>query len=275
MPVITLCSDYGLTDYRVAAIKGKILSLNENITIVDISHEIQPYNLSQTAYIVRNASAYFPKGSVHIIAVDSFYSKQKKAILYLHNNQYYIAADNGVLSLIFFDKKPDEVYEITLNNRFDDVVNFPATDIFVPVATHLLNGGLPELIGRKLSNPKLIKFLKPTYNKNEKIIIGEVMYIDHFGNLITNIGKDFFEKNFLNFSSFKIRVRNIKFNNMYKFYTDIVTDWENEQNFYGKPVAIFNEENLLELSIYKGNINNGAHSLYGMNLGDKVFIEFQ
>ena len=82
MPIITLTTDYGLTDYRVAAIKGKILNLKEDVNIVDISHDIQPYNLTQTSYIVRNAYRFFPKGTVHIIAVDSLYSKQRKSLLY-------------------------------------------------------------------------------------------------------------------------------------------------------------------------------------------------
>jgi len=275
MPLITLTSDYGLTDYRVAAIKGKIMGMNESIRIIDISHEIQAYNLSQTSYIIRNTYRYYPKGTVHIISVDSFYSKQRKAILYKADDQYFIAADNGVLSLIFFDQKPEEIYEITLNNRFDDVVNFPPTDIFVPAAVHLLNGGLPEVIGRKYKTPKQIKFLQPAINNAEKIAVGEVMYIDNFGNIITNISKSFFEQQMINFQDFKIRVRNITFNKIYKFYTDVVTDWESESEFHGKPVVIFNEADMMELSIYKGSKNNGAQSLYGMNPGDKVYIEFE
>ena len=102
MPVITFTSDYGLVDHRVPAVKGKILSLNENARIIDISHEIQAYNLLQTAYIVRNAYPFFPEGTVHIISVDSFYTKERKCILYKADGHYFIAADNGVLSLIYY-----------------------------------------------------------------------------------------------------------------------------------------------------------------------------
>lgn len=275
MSIITLTSDYGNTDYRVAAIKGAILTMKSDVTIIDISHDIQAYNLAQTSYIVRNAFAYFPADSVHIIATDSFFSAQRKAILYKAKQQYFVAADNGVLSLIFYNTKPDEIYEITLNNRFDDVVNFPATDIFVPVAVHLANGGLPEIIGRKFKNPKQIKYVKPVFQKSEKMIVGEVMYIDHFGNIVTNISKDFFEKNMINYLDFVVRVRNISFGKIYKFYTDVVSDWENERESYGKPIVIFNEAGLMELSIYKGDKNNGAHTLYGAHLGEKVFVEFK
>ncbi|MGC4130380.1 MAG: SAM-dependent chlorinase/fluorinase [Bergeyella sp.] len=275
MPIITLTSDYGLTDYRVAAIKGKILSLNEDIKIVDISHDIQAYNLSQTSYIVRNAYRFFPKGTVHIISVDSFYTKHRKSIVYKADEQYFIAADNGVLSLVFFDQKPEAVYEITFNNRFDDVVEFVSTDIFVPVAVHLQNGGLPEVIGRPYKTPKQIKFLKPTINKQEKMIIGEVMYIDHFGNLISNISKSFFDKMMVNYQSFKIKIRSLVFTEMHEYYTDVVKDWEHETDYHSRQVAIFNEAGLLELSIYKGHKTNGASTLFGMNTGDKIYIEFE
>ena len=137
MAVITFTSDYGLVDHRVASVKGKILSLNEEVKIVDISHQIQAYNLLQAAYIVRNSYFSFPKGTVHIISVDSFFTKDRRYILYKADGHYFLAADNGILSLIFFDIKPEQVFEITLNNRFDDEVKFASTDILAPVAVHI------------------------------------------------------------------------------------------------------------------------------------------
>ena len=116
MAVITFSSDYGLVDHRVAAVKGKILTLKPDVNIVDITHEIQAYNLLQTAYIVRNAYPFFPKGTVHIISVDSFHTPERKFILYKAGDHYFIAADNGILSLIFYDVKPDSVYEITFTS---------------------------------------------------------------------------------------------------------------------------------------------------------------
>lgn len=275
MPVITLTSDFGITDYRAAAMKGKILQLNETLQVADISHQIDAYDLQQTSYIIRNAYPYFPKGSVHIIAVDSFYSRHQKALICKANDQYFIAPDNGVLSLIFFDQKPQGIYEITFNHRFDDVVNFQAADIFVPAAVHLANGGLPEVIGRKYKNAKQAVFLKPVFNKAEKMIVGQVMYVDNFGSLVTNISRNFFEKSFAGFSSFKITVRNIGFTKIYNNYKDIVTDWENEASYYSSSVVIFNEAGLLELSIYKGSENNGAHTLFGVKVGENVFVEFE
>ena len=274
MPVITFTSDYGLIDHRVPAVKGKILSLKEDVKIVDISHDIQAYNLLQTAYIVRNAYSFFPEGTVHIISVDSFYTKARKCILYKADGHYFIAADNGVLSLIFYDIKPEAVYEITFNNRFDDEVKFTSTDIFAPVAVHLQKGGLPEVIGRKLKSPKQLSFPRPVFSENEKMIIGEIMYIDNFGNMVSNISKKSFEKHSVGFTGFILKFRNLALTKIYNQYTDFITDWELEHEYHGKSAAIFNDAGLLELTIYKGNKENGAKTLFGMKVGESIYIEF-
>lgn len=274
MPLITLTSDYGLVDHRVAAIKGRILSMNEDVKIVDISHEINAYHLTETAYIVRNSYLNFPVGTIHIISVDSFYSKDRKSILYKANGHYFIAADNGLLSLIFFDVKPEAVYEITLNNRFDDEVKFASTDIFVPAAVHLHNGGLPEVIGRKIKNQVQLTFPRAVYNEPEKIIVGQIMYIDNFGNAISNISKKYFDKINATHENYIVKFRNLSLNNIHERYTSFIPNWENETQYHGKSIAIFNDADLLEISIYKGNKYNGAKTLLGINLGEGVFVEF-
>lgn len=275
MAIITFTSDYGLVDHRVPAVKGKILSLNETVQIVDISHNIQAYNLLQTAYIIRNSYSFFPKGTVHIISVDSFFNKDRKCVLYKTDGHYFIAADNGVLSLIFYDIKPEAVYEITLNNRFDDEVHFTSTDIFAPVAVHLNNGGLPEVIGRKFKTPKQLSFPRAVYNESERMIIGEIMYIDNFGNAVSNISKKFFEKNNIVLENFLIKFRNLALSKIYNQYTDFVSNWQNEHEYHGKSAAIFNDAGLLELTIYKGNSSNGAKTLFGLHVGENIYIEFQ
>jgi S-adenosylmethionine hydrolase len=255
-------------------VKGAILTLNEELTIVDITHQIQAYNLLQTAYIVRNAYSFFPKGTVHIISVDSFYTKERKCILYKADDHYFIAADNGLLSLIFFDIKPEEVYEITFNNRFDDEVRFTSTDIFAPVAVHLQNGGLPEVIGRKLKDPKQLSFPRAVFNENEKMLIGEIMYIDNFGNVVSNITKKFFEKNNIGFENYIVKFRNLALTRIHNQYTDLVYDWSREQEFHGKAAAVFNDAGILELTIYKGNGESGAKTLFGLQVGESIYIEF-
>lgn len=274
MAIITFTSDYGLVDHRVPAVKGKILSLNENATIVDISHEIQAYNLLQTSYIVRNAYHYFPKGTVHIISVDSFYTKNRTSVLYEADGHYFIAADNGVLSLIFHDVNPEAVYELTINNRFDDTVQFTSTDIFAPAAVHLQNGGLPEVIGRSFSTPKKLSLPNAVFLESQKIIVGEIIYIDNFGNVVSNITKQLFEKSSVGFDDFLLKFRNLALTKIYNQYCECVTDWSIEQEFHGKSAAIFNDAGLLELTIYKGNGQNGAKTLLGLKVGERIYIEF-
>jgi len=274
MSIITLTSDFGYLDYRVAAVKGKILSLNPEVDIVDITHDIQAFNLIQTSYIVRNAYKYFPKGAIHILSVDSFFHKSRKNILYKSEGSYFLAADNGLLSLIFFDIKPEAIYEITLNSRFDDVVDFTSTDVFVPAAVHLANGGLPEVIGRKIDSVKQLLFPKPVYNENERMIIGEVTYIDNFGNIISNINKEFFESAGKGFENFTIKFRNLSLSRIFSSHTEVVSDWERETEYHGQSAAIFNDSQLLELTIYKGSKKNGAKSLFGLNVGENIYIEF-
>lgn len=274
MSIITLTSDFGNLDYRVSAVKGKILSLNSKVTIVDITHDIQAFNLIQTSYIVRNAHKYFPKGSIHILAVDSFFHKSRKNILYKANGSYFLAADNGLLSLVFFDIKPEAIYEITLNNRFDDIVNFTSTDVFVPAAVHLANGGLPEVIGRKIDNVKELFFPKPVYNEPERMIIGEVTYIDNFGNIISNINKEIFESTGKGYENFTIKFRNLTLSKIFQSHTEVVSDWERETEYHGQSAAIFNDSQLLELTIYKGSKKNGAKSLFGLNVGENIYIQF-
>ncbi|MEG0925286.1 MULTISPECIES: SAM hydrolase/SAM-dependent halogenase family protein [Chryseobacterium] len=274
MSIITLTSDFGNLDYRVAAVKGKILSLNPEVNIIDITHDIQAFNLIQTSYIVRNAYKYFPKGSIHILSVDSFYHKSRKNIIYKADGSYFMASDNGLLSLIFFDIKPEAIYELTLNNRFDDIIDFTSTDIFVPAAVHLANGGLPEVIGRKIDTAKQLMFPRAVYNESEGMIIGEVTYIDNFGNIISNINKDFFENISKGYNGFTIKFRNLSLSRIFSSHTEVVSDWERETEFHGQSAAIFNDSQLLELTIYKGSKKNGAKSLFGLNVGENIYIEF-
>lgn len=273
MPVITLTSDYGLTDYRVAAIKGTILSQKTDAQIVDISHEIDAYNLLQTAYIVRNAYPYFPKGSIHVLSVDCFYRKEVRSLVCRADGHYFITSDNGLLSLILFDIKPEAIYEITLN-RFDMEMKSTSTDVFVPAAVHLANGGLPEVIGRQIDDPKELSFPRAVFNQSENMVIGEVMYIDNFGNLVSNISKKFFLKSMKGYTEFVIKFRNLSLSSIYNHHTEFVKNWDSERDYHGKSVAIFNEEGLLELAIYKGNKNNGAKTLFGLNVGEKIYVEF-
>ncbi|MDO4763092.1 MAG: SAM-dependent chlorinase/fluorinase [Flavobacteriaceae bacterium] len=274
MSIITLTSDFGSIDHRVASIKGCISSLQIGIPMIDITHDIEPHNLHQTAYILKNAYHHFPLGSIHIVAVDSQYHKERKFLVCKTQGHTFIMPDNGLLGLIFQGIKPEKVYEITLNNRFDDVVNFTAVELFAPVAVHLYKGGIPEIIGREITDIKEYIFTNPIFKEAEKMLIGEIIYIDHFGNVVSNIKKDTFDKYFSAFERFTIKIRGYKLNKIVNKITDIIPKWEDEMEYQGKAAALFNESDLLEIAIYRANKKNGASCLMGLNIGCKIYIEF-
>lgn len=274
MSIITLTTDLGVLDHRVSSIKGSILNLAPNASIIDITHYIEPYNLMQTAYVVKNAYHHFPTGTIHMITVDSLYHKDRTFLVCKSEGHYFISPNNGLFSLIFQDVKPEKIYEITINNRFDDIVNFTPIDIFVPVVVHLCRGGIPEIIGREITEIKEVFFPKPNFNETEKMLIGEVIYIDHFGNAISNISKEFFDKYANSFENFKIKLRGYNLSKIVNKITDIVSHFERELDYHGNAAALFNESNLLEIGIYKSNKNNGAYALMGLNIGTKIYITF-
>ena len=250
MSIITLTTDLGTKDHKVASIKGSILSLEKNVPIVDITHHIEPHDIIQTAYIVRNSYSHFPKGSIHMIAVDCFYHKDRKFLVLEANGHYFIMPDNGLFSLIFPEIKPEKIYEIS-HKASDDAIIFTPIDIFVPVAVHLYKG-----------------------DEVQKMIAGEIVYIDHFGNAVSNISKEIFEKHLSENQNFTIKFRERSMKNIVKKYTDIITDWEKENLFLAKELALFNEADLLEIAMYKGSKTNGASPLMGLNIGEKIYVEF-
>ncbi len=128
MGVITICSDWNDRDYYLAALKGRLLSLCEDAQIVDLSHNIESYNISQASFIVKNAYHYYPEGSIHIIAVNSEFSIEKPHVVVYNKGHYFIGADNGIFNLMFRDK-PEEIIQIKAGNKDASLLNFPEIDV--------------------------------------------------------------------------------------------------------------------------------------------------
>jgi len=266
MGIITLTSDYGTKDFFISAVKGAILSELNNTNIIDISHDITPFHIAECAYIVKNAYKNFPKKSVHIIAVDTEKQKNKKHIAAYIDDHYFITADSGILSLIFPQTKAHEIVEISISGEYETEL-FPARDIFVKAACHIIRGGQLNVIGRKLAFYKSFKTPLPVDINNNKSLVGEVTYIDRYGNIITNIEKDFFQqkKGERNFIIHLPRGREI--NHIHTTYSD-VTD--------GTVLMLFNSSKLLEIAINRAdkNVESGASTLLGIKEGDQIIIDF-
>ncbi|UNY97774.1 SAM-dependent chlorinase/fluorinase [Zhouia spongiae] len=275
MPIITLTTDFGEKDHFVGAIKGAIYNESENLKIVDITHSINPFNIQEAAYILQNAYQSFPKGSIHIIGVDAELNAENKHIAVKLNEHFFIGADNGILTLLASEFRPEKVVEINIHDRVESV--FPVLDVFVKVAAHIARGGTLEVIGKVTDRLKPIKQLMPIVSSDQTQISGNVIYIDNYGNVVTNISKKLFngiQKN----RKFELSARNHKFTVIYDKYSDIVNfnlD-DNKRDYDGKKLAIFNSQNNIEIAIYRSNLNTvgGASSLLGLDYRDTVSIKF-
>lgn len=273
MQLITLTSDYGQNDYRIPVIKGKILSEDSGITLCDISHTIPPFDLAHTAFILRACLQEYPKGSVHTVWVDSFYNVRTKYLAASYNERWILTRDNGLLGLIYTEIRPDSVFEITLNNRFDDVTNATNQNILIPSAVHLAKGGLPEIIGRPAESYR--ELTNPNQVVHENSITGQILYIDHFGNLVTNISKQMIQKKMAVYPNFQFKVRRHEFKTIYDRYSGIIENKDSQNSYHGCLIAYYNTQDLLEIGIYKGYKGNGAKELMGMKIRDIIRIDFE
>lgn len=275
MAIITLTTDFGVRDHFVGAIKGFIYSELPEAIIVDISHQISPFNITEAAYILKNAYKTFPKGSVHIIGVDSELTPDNKHIAVTIDGHHFVGADNGILSLLAQEINPEKMVEINIHDRVQGI--FPVLDVFVKVATHLARGGQPEVIGKRIDAIKVLKGLSPVVNTAQNQIKGSVIYIDNYGNVISNISRKFFET-YRKGRDFEVWARNHRFTSIHERYSDAINFnvEKSKRNADGKRLAIFNSSNLLEIAVYKSNLDTvgGASSLLGLSYRDSITITF-
>lgn len=205
--IITLLTDFGERDGYVAAMKGVILNIAPTATLVDITHEIGPQDIKDAAFVIDSAFSYFPSGTVHVIVVDPGVGSRRRAVLVRTPGHYFLAPDTGLLSYVLArwlpTKKPGragetsnihiphdspiEAYSLTNRRYFLPSVSqtFHGRDLFSPVAAHLSTGVMPEEMGERINS--LVAFDMPAPELKGDLILGQVIHVDRFGNLITNI----------------------------------------------------------------------------------------
>ena len=276
MPIVTLMTDFGNKDYAVAAVKGAIISTVDTPHIVDISHEIAPYNPTQAAYVLKNAYKTFPKGSIHIIGVASEKTPENQHLAMLFDGHYFIGSDNGIFAMIKGDLKSEKMVSINIHNKMPST--YPVLEVFVWVAAHISRKGTLEVIGKSVDKIKEIKELRPVINPNGDQILGAVIYVDNYGNVITNITRKIFNEVGKS-RPFTIFARNVKFRNIYETYSDAI-DFsipKEKRDEDGKKIALFNDADHLELAIYKSNTQTvgSAQSLFGLEYRDSVTVKFE
>ncbi len=275
MAIITLTTDFGLKDHFVGALKGAIYSELSEARIVDISHNISPFNIQECAYILKNSYKNFPEGTIHIVGVDSEVTPENQHIVILVDGHYFITANNGVIGLIISEIKPEKVIEITLPNAING--SFPVMDVFVKVACHIVRGGTLEVVGKSFNALKDLRDFSPRITDDGKKIVGSIIYIDNYGNVVTNIQKSLFEA-YRKGRSFELHARTSLITKILTNYSEIVNyDLErNKRKGAGDLLALFNSSDYIELAIYKSNLKTvgGASTLLGLDYRDTVTIIF-
>ncbi|MDI5889148.1 SAM hydrolase/SAM-dependent halogenase family protein [Flavobacterium yafengii] len=274
MSIITLTTDYGLKDHFVGALKGKILSEYSEALIIDISHDIDQFNTVEASYIIGASYASFPKGTVHLVGVDMESNKENQHIVMQWNNHYFIAADNGILSMLSQKIVPQKMVAINIHDRLPSEAT--DLDVFVKVACHLAKGGLMNVIGKEINTIKQVTNLQATISDDGNSLKGHVIYIDHFGNVITNISKKYFIE-VAKGRPYEIVLKTKNIKTILPNYSAIASsDKYPIKSYEGEKLAIFNEAGFLEIAIFRSNPSKvgSANSLLGLSYRDIIIIKF-
>jgi S-adenosylmethionine hydrolase len=193
MNIITLTTDFGLADHFVGVMKGVILGIHPAAQLIDISHGVQPYDIADGAFTIAQAYRYFPKKTIHVVVVDPGVGSARRPLLAEIAGQYFVAPDNGVLSMVFAREQAVQVRHITNERYFLEPVSrtFHGRDVFSPVAAHLAAGVTPAQFGMRIEDYIRATFDKPTHTGKHQWR-GAILKVDHFGNLATNFHLDDF-----------------------------------------------------------------------------------
>ena len=185
-PIITLTTDFGLSDHFVGTMKGVILNVLPTAEVVDISHNVTPFEIQEAAFLIAQAYPYYPKRTVHVVVVDPGVGTARRPILIETADQFFVAPDNGVLSMVY-SKQKHKARHITAQRYFLPAVSntFHGRDIFAPVAAHLRKGVPPSKLGRLIQDHLRTDFESPV-RTGKRFWSGTVLKEDNFGNLITN-----------------------------------------------------------------------------------------
>ncbi len=190
--VITLLTDFGWEDGYIGAIKGVILGINPQCLIVDLAHEISPHDVLGAALVLGHTYPYFPKGTIHVVVVDPGVGGERKPLILATEHYLFVGPDNGVFDLVLRREHGIRAYELAEKRFFLPQVSqtFHGRDVFAPAAAHLSLGVSPEQMGPSVPIEAMVTLDIPNPLIKGEILQGEVIYIDHFGNLITNISQE-------------------------------------------------------------------------------------
>lgn len=257
--IITILSDWGLKDHYVAMTKGKIWSMVPNVNIVDITHLIEPFNIGQAAFILRNCFRDFPDGTIHIIAVAAKASFQASHLVVKHQNQYFIGSNNGFFSFVFH-QIPEEIWELNTKEQ-EGILLYPSRDIYAPTAAALTKGIPLEKLAHRIETIEHNKLFEAFERGNT--IHGSVVHIDHYENVYTNITKRLFEKLAIPNKPFQIVLNGCQYTiqRLSNTFNDIPN---------GRLGVLFTSDEYFTIIINQGN----AAGLFGLKKEDDVTLFF-
>ena len=263
--VITLTTDFGLADEYVGVMKGVIAANAPGATVIDLTHNISSQAVREAAFLLAASYRYFPKGTVHVVVVDPGVGSDRKIVVLRADGHLFVAPDNGILTLLLTDKKFEAAYEVTNSDLFRKPVSntFHGRDIMAPVAARLACGLAVADVGPLLERGELVKLTLPvtTRDDNQQTIAGEVIGVDKFGNLLTNIhandisavagpGRK---------GKITVTVKGAVCNGLHNAYGEVAV---------GSPVAIIGSREYLEISVNQGR----AAEFFQAGGGDAVTV---
>ena len=252
MAVITLTSDFGLHDGYVAAMKGAMLAIAPDATLMDVSHRVPPQDVASGAYVLSTAYRYFPTGTVHLAVVDPGVGSARRAIVVDTSEYLFVGPDNGLFSAVFEREMKWKVVEIRNTAFFSPAVSptFHGRDIFGPVAAHLSNGVPAEELGPPVADPNRLDLWKVHPYGNE--VVGRIVHVDGFGNAISNLGRQH-----VGDGEVRVRIGKTMFDGISRTYADVPE---------GEALVLYGSEDTLEVAINGGN----AARKLGLRRGDRV-----
>ena len=261
--LITLTTDFGTKDYFVGSMKGVILGINPHAHFMDVTHEIPSHDVWGGAYVLGAAFKYFPQFTINLVVVDPGVGSERRPIIAVTDKHYFIAPDNGVLSFVYSDPGFSRVIHLTADHYFLTSMGstFQARDIFAPAAAWLSKGVEVDRFGEEITD--FVRFNIPAARKeDEKVLAGEVVYIDKFGNSITNVtSEDIRAFSEAAGENFKISVNSVIIDKISPFYA---------AGKKGEAGAVINGNGCLEIFVNQGD----ARRTLGLKRGEGVKLTF-
>lgn len=263
--IITLTTDFGLIDPYVGMMKGVILSVNPEARMVDISHQVNAGDISHAAGLIKEACKFFPKGTIHVVVIDPGVGGDRRPILIKTEDYFFIGPDNGLFWPIISSYEHVEIIYLTEEAYFLPHISrtFHGRDIFSPVAAHLSLGIDPFKMGSAIADP--VKLNLPVPQQNRGILTGQVIRVDNFGNMITNIRRQDIE-HISEKSGVVIRVGDLEIKDIHETYAD-----KNE----GEVLALIGSSEYLEIAVNLGSacdrLGSDSEKLIGMEVGVEIW----